>query len=379
MKVDLLIQGGTIIDPSQGMHERGNIAVSGNRIQAVPDGELIEADQIIDADGCYVTPGLIDLHTHMNYLGSAGGLEGDAAFLPNGVTAAADAGSVGVSNYRALLYQSAGWQIKTKFYLNVSAGGQIMSSQFSEPLDPEKWDEALFREALFRYPERVIGLKVRTSRKVVGDLGLKPLKAAVALAEKLSIPLVVHPTDPPIPMGEIAQMLPSGSILCHIFQGIGMTAATRDGLSDGLLEAQKRGVIFDVAHGRKNFDFTVASRALASGLDPDTISTDLSAANWNRLPLVSLPVVMGKFLALGKSIDWVIDRTTRIPAQILGEKDEWGTLKPGTCADVAILREIPKKSVFYDCFGNQLTGKSRLVACTTILDGKIVYRSADML
>ena len=254
-----------------------------------------------------------------------------------------------------------------------------MSSQFSEPLDPEKWDEALFREALLRYPERVIGLKVRTSRKVVGDLGLKPLEAAVTLAEKLRIPLVVHPTDPPISMGEIARMLPSGSILCHIFQGIGMTAATQDGLSDGLLEAQKRGVIFDVAHGRKNFDFTVASRAIASGLDPDTISTDLSAANWNRLPLVSLPVVMGKFLALGKSIDWVIDRTTRIPAQVLGEKEEWGTLKPGTCADIAILREVPKKTVFYDCFGNQMTGKSRLVACATILDGKIVYRSADML
>lgn len=379
MKTDLLIQKGTIIDPSRGVHERGDIAVSGNRIEAIPDGEPVEADQIIDADGCYVTPGLIDLHTHMNYLGSASGLEGDAAFLPNGVTAAADAGSVGVSNYRALLHQSAGWQIKTKFYLNVSAGGQIMSSQFSEPLDPEKWDEALFREALLRYPERVIGLKVRTSRKVVGDLGLKPLEAAVTLAEKLRIPLVVHPTDPPISMGEIARMLPSGSILCHIFQGIGMTAATQDGLSDGLLEAQKRGVIFDVAHGRKNFDFTVADKALALGLDPDTISTDLSAANWNKLPLVGLPVVMGKFLALGKTLDWVIDRTTRIPAQILGEKGEWGTLMPGTCADIAILREIPKETVFYDCFDNQVVGKSRLVVCATILDGKIVYRSADML
>ena len=379
MKADLLIRGGMIIDPSQNLHKPGNVAVVGGFIQQISDTEPIEAMQVIDAEGCYVTPGLIDLHTHMNYLGSAGGLEGDVAFLPSGVTAAADAGSVGVSNYRALLHQAASWQVKTKFYLNVSAGGQIMSSQFAEPLNPQKWDKALFQEAFLRYPDRIVGLKVRTSRKVVGELGLRPLKAAIALSEDLSLPLVVHPTDPPIPMGKIAEMLPSGSILCHIFQGVGMTAATQNGLSEGLIEAQTRGIILDVAHGRMNFDFTVAEKAIAFGLEPDTISTDLSAANWNQLPLVSLPVVMSKFLALGKSIDWVIDRTTRIPARILGEENKWGTLRPGTCADIAILREIPKETVLYDCFGNHMVGKSRLINCATILDGKIVYRSADML
>lgn len=379
MKADILIQGGTVIDPARNINQKQDLAIQRGKIVEVPQGEAVEADQVLPAQGHIVVPGLIDLHAHLNYLGSANGLPGDAACLPNGVTAVADAGSVGVSNYRALLHQTESWMVKTRFYLNVSAGGQIMSKQFPEPLDPSKWEDSLFQKALADGQGRILGFKVRTSKKVVGELGLVPLKAAICLAQRFSVPLVVHPTDPPLPMGELAAMLEPGSILCHIYQGVGETAIQGDKLSDGLMQAQRRGVIYDVAHGRLNFSFPVAREALRLGLEPDTISTDASQANWNKLPMVSLPIVMGKFLAMGMPLEKVIEKTTSRPARILGQEGEWGTLTPGTCADVAILKIVNQPVIYQDCFGNEQPGAQRLSVRATILDGKIVYRTAEMM
>lgn len=254
-----------------------------------------------------------------------------------------------------------------------------MSKHFPEPLDPSKWEDALFRKAMEDSQGKILGFKVRTSKKVVGELGLKPLTAAIDLAQRFSVPLVVHPTDPPIPMGELAAMLAPGSILCHVYQGIGHTAVEGDKLSDGLMQAQERGVLCDVAHGRLNFSFPVARKALQLGLEPDTISTDASQANWNKAPMVSLPAVMGKFLAMGMPLENIIEKTTSRPAQILGQAEEWGTLAPGTCADVAIIKVVNQPVIYQDCFGNKQPGEQRLSVRATILDGNIVYRSTEIM
>ncbi|MCU6702879.1 MULTISPECIES: amidohydrolase family protein [Eubacteriales] len=379
MKADILIHGGTVIDPARGIHEQRDVAIRHGKFLEIPMGEPVEAGQILPAQDHIVTPGLIDLHTHINYLGSANGLPGDTFCLPNGVTAVADAGSIGVSNYRALLHQTDAWMVKTRFFINVSAGGQIMSKHFPEPLDPSKWEDELFQKAFEDGRGRILGLKVRTSKKVVGELGLKPLKAAIELARRFSMPLVVHPTDPPVPMGELAELLDPGSILCHIFQGVGMTCIENGHLSEGLLQARERGVIYDVAHGRLNFSFPVARTALNLGLEPDTISTDASQANWNKTPMVSLPVVMGKFLVMGMSLDRVIEKVTCNPARILGQAGKWGTMAPGTCADAAIIKIQNRPVIYQDCFGNEQPGEQVLSVRATILDGKLVYRAAEMM
>ncbi len=378
MKVDLLIKNGRVIDPSTGTNGIKDIAVVGKKLADIETAPEVEAKQEIDASGLLVVPGLVDAHCHLNYLGSAGGLPADAALLPMGVTAAADAGSTGVSNCRMLFHQLGFQKLKTRVYLNVSAGGQIMSSHFPESMDYSKWDDELFSAAIEDGGGKVVGFKIRTSRKVVGDRGMKPMEAALSLARRFHMPLVVHPTDPPVGVGTLASMLERGDILCHIYNGQGKTAVEGDGLSPGVSEAHDAGVIYDVAHGRGNFSYEVAETALALGLYPDMISTDMSAANWNQQPLLGLPAVMSKFLGLGLPLEAVVKCATQAPAKALGMEGEWGTLRPGTCADIALLELKPAKGMFCDCSGAKRRADQILTAKATVLDGQIVYRCADV-
>lgn len=373
---DLLIKGGRVIDPSRGIDQVEDIAVIGKKIVAVAKKEDVSAKETICADGCIVTPGLIDIHCHLNYLGSIGGVPADLALLPSGVTAAADAGSTGVSNYPAMDRQLALQRVKTRVFLNVSAGGQIMSRHFSESLDYTKWEKALFDEAIEESKGKIIGFKIRVSNKVVKDLGMQPLEEAVKLSAQYDMPLVVHPSDPPVTMGEVVERLKPGDILCHMYTGMGKNHLVDEGhLSPGVVEGRKRGVLFDVAHGGGNFNFSVAEEAIRLGFYPDFLSSDLSAANWNKLPLISLLDVMSKFLYLGFSLYDVISMVTVKAAQALKMEDEWGTLRPGTVADIAILKEERGKKVFEDHVHNHREGNTYLTNLGTILDGKIVFRS----
>lgn len=154
--------------------------------------------RIIDVSGCMVIPGIIDIHTHLNYKGNASGMMVDLPNLSTGVTAAADAGSTGVSNCAALADALMDCQTKTKFMLNVSASGIIMANQFPESVDPSKWDLGLFDEAFAEYHDRIMALKIRVSKGVVKELGLDPLKKALKLAERYQTRVVVHTTNLPL-------------------------------------------------------------------------------------------------------------------------------------------------------------------------------------
>ena len=144
------------------------------------------------------------------------------------------------------------------------------------------------------------------------------------------------------------------------------------------MEAQKRGVLYDVAHGRANFSYPIAEKALEHGLRPDIISSDLSAANWNQQPLLGLPNVMSKFLHLGFSLQEVLDLASTRPAKMLGMGSEWGTLRAGTCADITLFQLNKTDGRFEDAYGNKRSAKTVIVPKATILDGRIVYRSTDL-
>ena len=181
-----MIKNGRIYDPGQKTDFIGDIAVHRGKIVEMGPNLTAEAEKSVNAKGFYVVPGLIDVHTHINWLGNYIGMPADLAGIPMGVTATIDAGSSGVSNCRSLLRYMDTCETKTKIMLHASAGGQIMTKQYSENIDPSVWNPDLFERVFEEFGDRIVGIKLRISRNVVQELGMRPLEEALRLAEHLN-------------------------------------------------------------------------------------------------------------------------------------------------------------------------------------------------
>lgn len=368
------IEGGHVIDPRRDVDGPGTVTVEGNRIA---EERPAQNGQVIDAQGLYVLPGFIDFHTHL-FEGSVFGITPEL-FPPSGVTAAVDAGTTGVINFNEFYRNT--WKtsrIHLKAFLNVSPirqpGGGVM-----EPLDPEciQWERLL--EMLEQYPDILLGLKIRISRGIVKDLGLKPLEDTFRFAERHGLRVNVHITDPPEPLEEIIPMFRPGDIVCHMYQGSGHTILGEDkSVGRCFWEAKERGVIFDAANGRSNFDYDVAREALAQGFLPDIISTDATALNYNQPEQVkNLPFVMSKYLSLGMKLNQVVRAVTAFPAALMGMEGEIGTLSPGAWADVVICRLREETVRFRDTKGTIHYGNQLLEPVWVMSKGRIVYCRPD--
>lgn len=371
-KVDLLIRNGRVIDPARNLDAIANVAVRQGEIVAC-EAE-ISAKKEIDASGCIVAPGLIDHHGHINYLGSDIGSPPDLTAIPGGVTAMADCGCTGVSNCRAFYDQLKNCLIKTKLYINVSPLGQS-TKQFTEQIDPESWDYEQF-ETAFRYcGDDALGLKIRISNKIVGASGLKTLVAGLAYAERLGKHVLVHVPDPPVPQAEVVELLRPGDIFCHVYHQKGFTILENGSVSRAVLKARERGVLFDSAHGQNNFSWQVAEAAVSEGFFPDIISSDLTSKTFCSAPLYNMPYILTKFLLLGMDLRDVIRCVTVNPAKVMGLKG--GTLAPGSCADIAILKLKDGHYSFPDSMGEIRNWDHLLVNQLTVLDGTVVYRNPE--
>lgn len=378
-KIDILIRGGHVYDPAAGIDYTGSIAVKDGHIGAhhVPDDA--EAEHVVNASGCLVLPGLIDPHIHCFFNGTHIGLNPDIACIPAGVTAVIDAGSTGVSNCNALLDQLAMRTEKAKIFLHVCAGGQIMSRQYSENVDPAVWDLDLFKEIVSKNRGKIIGLKIRTSKNIVGEFGFKPLEEAVRLGEELGLRVVVHSTNPPGTMEEVADRLRPGDILCHVFHGNGETIVSSENVFSGIRRARERGVLFDLAQGQGNFAIPVARRAIETGFYPDTISTDLNLESWNNPLAFCLLMTMSKMRALGMPEEDVIKSVTANAAAVYGQAGDLGTLKEGTCGDITVVREKEMPVTYRDIYGNTVEGRRVYAPMLTVIDGKIQFRSPETI
>ena len=379
MNVDLLIRDGHVFDPGAGIDYIGDLAVRNKKIVEMDGLEPVMAKKELNGHGCWVVPGLIDVHTHCNWKGNFIGMPVDLAGIPMGVTATIDAGSTGVSNYRALLALLANCETKTKIMLHVSASGQIMTMQFSENVDPSVWDIGLFERAFEDYGDQIAGLKIRVSREVLKDWGIQPLLEAVKLAEHLKTRLFVHATDPIVSMGELVSYLRPGDVVCHMYHGTGDTILVDGAIERRVLEARKRGVLFDISQGKGNFSIEVARQAVELGFLPDTISTDLNIENWNHPLAFSLLMTMSKMMVLGMSFEEVLLAVTKNAAVHMQMSGELGTLKPGTCADITLLDFQNKDIEFRDIYNRSVCGKQIIKPLATIIDGQILYRSPDTI
>lgn len=373
---DLVIRGAHILDPSQGLDTKCDVAIENGRIASV--GQLGDqpAEQVVWANGCVVTPGLIDMHAHLYPLTEIGILPEVACFSA-GVTTALDCGSAGAATYPAHRGAVLSSRVRIKALLHVCSAG-LATGRYLENPDPRYYDRVKISRYLREYPE-LIGLKIRQGAEIVGELGLKPLAETIALAETLGVPVMVHCSNPPGKLDDMINMLRPGDILTHAYQDKGDSLLDDGGrISKAAWTARKRGVVFDVANANIHFSFAVARQAIQEGFLPDTISTDLTTRSLYRRPAVfNLLHVMSKYLNMGMTLSQVIERCTIAPARIMGLEDEIGTLRPGSSADIAVLREYERETKYGDRVGEIMCGNRNLRAVMTLREGEIVYRDQE--
>ncbi len=386
MKVDYIIKGGHVIDPAAGIDEIKDIYVKGMKIVDADASDVTcNPDQVVDASGKIVTPGLIDFHTHLFHEGSSICIHPDM-MIAQGTTTAVDAGSAGTSTYEAF-YKSviAQSQVRVKGFLTVYSGGQL-DPKLCEDFNPELFNVDKMERVVEENRDNLLGLKIRLSKGVVPDeTGADYLRAVVKLADELnerlgtSLRVAVHTTNAPVTAGELADCLRPGDIFAHCFQGAGNTIVMEDGTIDPLvLKARERGVIFDAANGKGNFGVETAKKALAAGFLPDVISTDLTVDKFNMPPYAkNLPLVISKYLALGLELNEIIKTVTETPAKLMGLEGKIGTLKAGAFADVAIFDLKDKEYIQKDFCDTELACHQVLVPQLTMKDGEIQYCQSD--
>ena len=377
VKFDLLVSGGTVVDPSQKLHARRDVGIKNGQIAAVAETiQAARAAQTFDATGTIVTPGLIDLHCHYYHQVSGIGLPADEMMGLTSTTTGVDAGDAGYSTFPGFRHHVIG-QARTRLFafMHISSIGLAGNPiKVGELLNIDYADVDACAKGVAENRDVCLGVKVRMSRNVVGSNGMEPLRRAVRAAQ-IAGPwarVMCHIGDAPVPLGEVLDALRPGDIITHTYSNAGQTNAILAGgkLLPQALEARKRGVIFDVGHGGGSFDFTVAGPAMEQGLVPDTISSDVHSVSIQSPGKPLLPWVLSKFLGLGLSLDQVIAKATVEPARIIGRVPGLGTLRVGAPADVSVFRLVEGPVTFVDTNKHERRGNAYLDPVKTIRQGR---------
>ncbi len=374
MRFDLLIRGGEVVDPGGGHEGLFDVAVSRDRIAAVDRGIPEEtAFRVIDASGQIVTPGLVDLHTHVFHKVTYWGIDPDPVASTSGVTTWIDAGSAGALTLPGLReFVVAPARAGIKAFLNISNIGLVGENY--ECANAAYLDVDLFRRLADLNRDLVVGVKVRMGTPTVGDNGLEPLRLALRAAEECELPVMVHVAFGPPGIEDVIALMRPGDILTHCFTGLTMKIVDDEGrLYDFAGRAWDSGVVMDIGHGTGSFAYATAEALMAAGRRPDVISTDLHQLSING-PAYDMPTTLSKFLHLGMSLPEVIRASTIRPAQVVGMDHEVGSLLPGARADVALLRLLDGSFPLYDIWGEMREAKRLLVNTLTIVGGRTLER-----
>jgi Predicted amidohydrolase len=387
MKLDFLIQNGRVVDPSRGFDAIRDIGVRDGEIVDAAGREGIEPLFVFDASDLLVLPGLIDFHAHVFFGGSDLALSPDLFTLPMGVTTVVDAGTAGTANLAALRSCCSHAQVRMKYQVNLSPAG-LATRLHDEEIDPARWDRARLKRICLENDENLVGLKIRLSREIVGEFGVEPLVEAVRLSNEIrahapgdpclerATRIVVHTTDPPAHIAQVAGLLRKDDVFVHAYQGVGMNIIEDGTVHPSIREARGRGVLFDAANGKGHFSFAVAEAAIADGFPPDIISTDLTPVS-NVKHAIGLPHLMSRYLMMGLDLHDIVTATTATPARLLGMSERIGTLRPGACADVSIFSLRRGEIVFTDTSGAQRTGDRFFMPELVLSAGRIAFRQMD--
>ena len=263
-----------------------------------------------------------------------------------------------------------------KSFLHVASEGQRTHLKYENP-DPARYDREKIKMLCEKYKDNIIGLKLRQSRDIVGELGLKPLKGALLLGEEVGLRLSVHATDSPGDIRDTLSLLRPGDIFCHMYHQKGQTILDEKGnVLPEAWEARERGVLFELGHGAFNFSGKIAKAAIEQGFLPDIISSDLSLLSAFKEPTYSFSYILSELLNLGIGLKDIITRCTDIPGRLMGMEQE-GFLMAGGIADIAVFKIIDKEMHYIDRYHNQYEGNRLIKPQLTVKEGHIVYRQAD--
>jgi dihydroorotase len=358
---DLIIKGGHVIDPSLRINEVRDVAIAGGRIAAVEANITADATETLDARGKYVTPGLIDIHTH-----AGRSKEGPPLALLDGVTAWVDAGSFGADGIDQAVANATAGPNLGRFLINIGRKGVIPAGDL---LDLSNADVGLARGAIARHRDFIIGVKARLSNNVAGANDLESLRRAQLAADGL--PVMVHVGQNYSPMRSILSLLKRGDIVTHMY-ALGPNSIFDDNgrVLPEALAARRRGVWFDFGNGvADHFNWDTVERGMKQGFQPDTFSTD-----WNTMSrttgVIDFPNVMSKFLMFGMPLDQVVARATLSAARVFPAFNDRGTLNVGAPADVAVLELKEGNFEFLDNYKGTRTGHQRLMPVATVVGGK---------
>jgi dihydroorotase len=379
-KFDLLIKGGEVLDPSQKLRGVRDIGIRYGVVEAIePSIPAERALRVLDASGRLVTPGLIDLHTHVYPYGSAIGIPADELIPFQGSTTVVSAGDAGGNNFAGLRRHIAA-QTRTRMFAFVHIANNGLSGfPVPELFNIDYADPVLCARALAENPDMAIGVKVRMSENVINQHGIEALKRAIAACEmsgtKGKVMAHIGGVQSSELMSQILDTLRPGDILTHCYSGAPnmsnqFTNIVQNGkLLPAALNAKKRGVHFDIGHGGGSFDYTIAEAAIAQGAGPDSISSDIHVFSGNTPGMPYLTWVMSKFLNMGFTLEQVVTMATSSPARVINRVPKLGTLQQGAPADVSILEVVNGSVKFVDTRNNQREGKVQLKPVQVVLNG----------
>jgi dihydroorotase len=361
---DLVIHGGHVIDPAQHLDLSVNIAIHNGKIAAIgPKIAPSAGREAFDATGKLVMPGLIDIHSHLADPGMP-----PATCLQDGVTTLVDAGSAGSENIDDLVKIVQAAPNRARILINIAPRGV---EPMGELMDISRVNVAATRSAIERHRQWVIGVKARLSRNVAGNHDLEALRLAREVADAVKVPIMIHVGDTAAPLTELVALLRPGDIVTHMYAPAPHGMLDDDGkVLFKIREARRRGVLFDFGNGRTlHFDWATAQKGIEQDFLPDTISTDMTLIG-RTTQVFNLPNVMSKLLMLGMKMNQVVACVTSNASHAFPEFKSYGTLRPGSAADVTVLDLQQGDFEFVDNYGGTRRAPRRLAPHAVFVAGK---------
>jgi dihydroorotase len=374
---DILLKGGHVIDVANNINRPMDILVKNGKIARVARNiPASEAEKVVDLSGHYITPGIIDIHVHVDPAYGLG-LIADHHHFPFGVTTCVDAGTSGAKTFdkfKELIDKS---RMRVLAFINVSSAGMNENEG-----DPHRFNVNLMVETAKKYPDVVVGFK--SAHYHGGEYkGLdKPwasVDSTIAAGNLANLPCMfdVHMRKPEFGQPErsyrglILDKMRPGDIHTHNYAAHFPVIMDNGKVNPDIIKAQKSGRIFDVGHGGGSIVFRNAVPAIKQGYLPDAISTDLHSGSVNG-PALGMINVMSKFLNIGLTLEQVIEKSTYAPAQII-RRPELGNLSVGSTADIAVIKLINGKFTYLDTSGGKIDGDKKLECVMTLFGGRVVF------